>query len=146
VLKSPTPPPEEPPSQFGELDRWLLKVCTDWRVYRAQQKINWARHELEHMWGTLPDVKLDLDTKPLQKMKDLEEFLGEFKPKTVLAARELLRVTIEIMAHKSIEPDSHMADGPVLDIVRNVTEALDWLKADLPLKSDSPAPIEAGET
>jgi hypothetical protein len=115
--------------RFGD-DEYLLKWCAEWRAARAQQQKNWAEHELANGWGTLPDSHLNLDLEPLQRMQELESLLAEAKPRTILLARELLGIAITILAHEGEDPDSVLAHGPVLDIVRNVGSSLEWLTAE----------------
>jgi hypothetical protein len=65
-------------------------------------------------------------------MKELEYHLGEMKPRTMLLARELVRVAITILAHrrKDPNPESYLGNGPVLDILHNVARRA--RKADAP--------------
>jgi hypothetical protein len=70
-------------------------------------------------------------------MKEIENLLAEIgKPRTMLLARELLGVCITILAHE--DPEGTLAEGPVLEIVRNVVEALEHCKAEMRIgpKSD----------
>jgi hypothetical protein len=127
-FKIPDPPALPPKSKFG-FDEGFLKFCADWRAARAQQQKNWAEHEAATMWGTLPDEHINLDTKPLTHMKELEDILGEIEPGTMLLARELLGIAITILAHENRE--SYLAQGPLLDILRNVVHSLEYCKAEM---------------
>jgi len=127
-FKRPEPPAQPPKSKFG-FDDGYLKFCAEWRAARAQQQKNWAEHDAATMWGTLPDAHIDLDTKPLTHMKELEDILGEVEPRTVLLARELLGIAITILAHENRE--SYLAQGPLLDILRNVVHSLEYCKAEM---------------
>jgi hypothetical protein len=131
-FKRPTPPagPAKPPkSRFGDDDNYL-KWCAEWRASRAQQQKNWAEHNAATMWGTT-DKHIELDTDPLDRMHQLEWHLAMAEPRTMLLARELLGIAITILAHGGEDPDATLAQGPVLDIVRNVVKALDFCKADM---------------
>src|SRR4029079_11373798 len=94
-----TPPPEPPPrppalkDHFGD-DDWILQMCAEWRVARAQMQQNWAVHEFQCGWGYLPDKDIELDSKPLDTMQRHEYPLAMCKPGTVLLARELLRMCV----------------------------------------------------
>jgi hypothetical protein len=127
-FKRPESPAQPPKSKFGN-DEPYLKFCAEWRAARAQQEKNWAEHEAATMWGTLPDAHLDLDTKPLTHMKELEDILGEVEPRTMLLARELLGIAITILAHENRE--SYLAQGPLLDILRNVVQSLEYCKGEM---------------
>jgi hypothetical protein len=124
------PQPEKPKSPYQ--DEWLLKWCAEWRVARAQQLRNWAEHEAATMWGTLPDKGIHLDTKPLHQMKELESLISEMKPETLHCAREMLGVVITILAYE--DPKGTLAEGPLLDIVRNVVNALEEIDGTIVLK------------
>lgn len=107
-------------------DEEFIKMCADWHVARAQQKLNWSQNDAATMFGSrgLGTV----NTEPLERMKKLEEILAEVKPRTVLLAQQMLGIAATILSHD--ERDSVMAEGPILQIVRNVTKALDYCKAD----------------
>jgi hypothetical protein len=100
---------------------------------RAQQQKNWAEHEAATMWGTPPDRDIKLDSQPFDRMKELEDRLAQVKPRTILLARQLLGIVKTILAYKGEDsnPGNYFADGPVLDIVHNVLELLEYCKADL---------------
>ena len=128
-FKRPTPPAYEPPkSKFGH-DETYLKWCAEWRMARAQQQKNWAEHEAATMWGTLPDKDIELDMEPLSRMHELEYILAMQKPHTMLLALELLGICITILAHE--DPKATLAEGPVLDIIRNVVHSLEYCKNEM---------------
>ena len=124
-------------------DEWLLKLAR-WRVARARQQKNWAEHQAATMWGTLPDNHSpELDLSPLERMKELENLFAEIgKPRTMLLARELLGVCVTILAHAHEDPESTFAQGPVLEILRNVLNSLDWCKAEMEIGPAAPCLIE----
>ncbi len=132
-FKRPLPPAgttKPPKSIFGD-DEWLLRMCAEWRAARAHQQKNWAEHELATMYGTLPDAHIKLDMEPLDRMHELEYHLSQAKPRTVLLARELLGIAVTILAHAGEDPEATLAQGPVLDIVRNVVEGLNYCKGEM---------------
>lgn len=113
---------------------FVLATCTAWRVERALQIAEWARREDADGWGNLPSVDLpehDLTHRDL--MLVLQDRLARFEPKTVLGAREMLGVVIEILAHQPINPEWCLSKGPLLEIVRNVMHGLDNLPSLMPL-------------
>jgi hypothetical protein len=117
-------------------DDWILKMCIEWRVARLEQQKNWALHELATMWGTLPDREIKLDLEPLRRMQEFESRLSAPEPRTMLCARELLGVVNTILAHAVEDPEATLASGPVLEIVRNVTEALGHCEHEMRLRAD----------
>jgi len=118
------PPPETLEDHFGN-DAWMLRICAKWRALRAQQEKNWAENEVATGWGSLKSC--DFDRTPLEQMAALQHHLAGFKPRTVLLARELLRICMTILARQKEDPEHVMADGPILEIVRNVVAALEFL-------------------
>jgi hypothetical protein len=87
------------------------------------------------MFGMRPNRDTPLDTSPLDKMKDLEWHIGEMKPRKMLLARELLEVAITILAYRTQDPNpqSYLGNGPVLEILHNVRDSLDWCKPEMPI-------------
>jgi hypothetical protein len=130
---------EPPPADDSKSeDDWLLRLITEWRIMRHQQQIAWAEHNLLIRWGNKPDRNIPhVDTKCLQRMNEIEGLLSEFTPRTALGACQLLRVAVEILAYEGIDPEATLASGPILQIVRNVTDALGWLCPDLPLSAEA---------
>jgi hypothetical protein len=117
-----TPPPTETLETLFGHDAYKLRICAEWRALRARQEENWAREELASGFGHLESG--DLDLSPLQQMGSLEQHIAGFEPRTALLACELLRVCTTILARQKEDPECVMAQGPVLEIIRNVLEAL----------------------
>jgi hypothetical protein len=110
--------------KYGDVDSVYLRYCAEWRILRAQQQLNWAKHEYETGWGSLPDRDRDieLDTTPLFRMKELENILGDIEPQTVLGA---IGICVTILSHEY--PEEKLGHGPILEIVKNVLAALQHL-------------------
>jgi hypothetical protein len=130
VVTFPPPPASKTSTlkdKFGGHDAFCLKMCAEWRAERAQMQKNWAEHNLATGWGALPDKSVELDQSPLDRMTELEYLLAQAKPRTVLLARELLRIAVTILAFRCEDPDPEMSlgNGPVLELVRNVVASLD---------------------
>jgi hypothetical protein len=108
---------------------WFLQVVTDWHVGRAQQEIEWAENNLANRWGTIkdPEGAPNLTLKGLNQMHLAEEHLGMDHPKNMVCVRAALEIVVKILAHREIDPDSHFANGPVLEMVRNALDALSWV-------------------
>ena len=141
-FERPPPPagPAQPPkSKFGR-DDFLLRQCAEWRAARAQQQKNWAEHEAATMWGTLPDAHIKLDLEPLDRMKEIEGLLATDVgvPHTMLGARQMLGMAVTILAHTQEDPESNLAQGPLLEIVRNVIKSLEWCKGEMHLGPERP--------
>ena len=67
-------------------------------------------------------------TEPLAKMCELQDTLARLgEPQTVLGARELLGIAIKMLPYLIESPESTVALGPVIQLVRNVNESLKWL-------------------
>jgi hypothetical protein len=105
-------------------------VC-NWKIARARQQIAWAEHDRATLLGHRSDAGIPHDLTPLDEMQTIEFHLSRFVPDTVLTARAMLGMAVEILAYQSVDPEHHFATGPVLDIVRNCLsafEALDGLQ------------------
>ena len=112
-------------------DDWFLKWIAEWRLMRYRQEIAWTEHNWRTRWGTRDDRDIPpVDTESLDRMSELQERFMMFEPRSALAARELLGVAVEILAYDKRDPGATLAQGPLLEIVRNVMKALGWLKWD----------------
>jgi hypothetical protein len=121
----PTPPTESKPTKVYGDDDWLLRMCSQWRFVRALQQKNWAEHDEATLFSSLPDANIELDTEPLDRMKDLEFHISRMEPRTTMLARELLGVAATILAFSKEDPESVLAQGPILEIILNVKNALE---------------------
>lgn len=135
-FERPTPPPP-PEAQtlkdwFGD-DDWALQMCARWRMERAQQQRIWAEADLKFGWGFLVAPGFDIDTAPLDRMHWLQEQLSIVEPRTMLLACELLRLCATILAYEKVDSESTLAHGPVLEIVRNVLNALEHVSGTVPV-------------
>jgi hypothetical protein len=115
--------------KFGADEETLLQVCAKWRASRAQQEKNWAEHSLATGWGTLDDMSVHLDLSPMDQMKGCEDYFSGTEPRTMLGARELLKICVTILAHE--DKESPLSDGPLVDIIHNVVASLEWCDADM---------------
>jgi len=76
----------------------------------------------------LPNEGIQPSTEPLAKMCEVQDTLDRLgEPQTVLGARELLGIAIKMLTYRIESPESTVALGPVIQLVRNVNEALKWL-------------------
>jgi hypothetical protein len=112
-------------------DQRLLELCAQWQMARAQQEIIWAEQNFSRMDGSLPNEGIQPSTEPLAKMCELQDTLARVgEPQTVLGARELLGIAIKMLTYRIESPESTVAQGPVVQLIRNVNEALKWLDGD----------------
>lgn len=109
-------------------DRGLLQLIGDWRIHRAQQLLNWAQFDLRE---SLDDQDNKADTDPLEMMKTLEDVLSRGRPKSMRGAIKMLEVAHTILSYE--HPEDYMADGPVVEILRNVIRALEYCDAGEPI-------------
>ena len=56
------------------------------------------------------------------------------KPLTILGARAMLDVALDVLLHRLVAPDKVLSEGPVIEIIRNVRAALDRIPGDTGLK------------
>ena len=118
-------------------DQRLLELCAQWQMARAQQEIIWAEQDFSRMDGSLPNEDIQPSTEPLAKMCELQDTLARVgEPQTVLGARELLGIAIKMLTYRIESPESTVAQGPVVQLIRNVNEALKWLDGDTLLHHD----------
>jgi hypothetical protein len=112
-------------------DQRLLELCTQWQMARAQQEIIWAEQDFFRMDGSLPNEGIQPSAEPLAKMCELQDTLARVgEPQTVLGARELLGIAIKMLTYRIESPESTVAQGPVVQLIRNLNEALKWLDGD----------------
>ena len=57
-------------------------------------------------------------------MRTLEAALAQWRPRTSLGAAKMLAVAAEILSSAELDPECAMSDGPVLEIVTSVRDAL----------------------
>jgi hypothetical protein len=115
-------------SKFGH-DGSYLELCATWRVLRAQQQINWSKHDLATGFGTLPDEGIKISVAPLHRMKQIEDNLALITPKTAILAQEMLGICVTILSHP--DPSENLGKGPVLEIIKNVKAALCYLPSEM---------------
>src|ERR1700737_5559010 len=109
-------------------DQRVLELWTQWQMARAQQEIIWAEQDFSRMDGALPNEAIHPSTNPRAKMCELQDTLARVgEPQTVLGARELLGIAIKMLTYRIESPESTVAQGPVIQLLRNVNEALKWL-------------------
>jgi hypothetical protein len=103
------------------LENYRLQKCRAWHVHRAQQRLHWAQRDLDELQGN--DMG-ELDLSSLELMKDIEDDLRGWEPKTLGGADQLLEIAIEIYSHAQKEPDEHFGQGPLLEYLMNLRRSI----------------------
>jgi hypothetical protein len=114
---------KSPFGAFGEVEGGYLKMCAEWHLVRAQQRVNWAQGDLRSAWDRGHYGELDLG--PLERMKEIEGHLGNFEPRTMMGVRQLIEICLAIQNHSAVEgPNAVFGHGPVVNYLKNIREAL----------------------
>jgi hypothetical protein len=97
----------------------------------AQHELNWAEPNLANMCGSLPNNATQLRPGPLTQMCELQDTFARLgEPHTILGARELLGIAVKLLAYRIEHSESTVDQGPIVQLIRNVNEALKWLDGD----------------
>lgn len=111
-----------------------LALVDRWKVGRAKQQLVWAVHNAGDNRGSI-------DFDGLNRMKTAEDHLAKLEPDTVAGAIAMLDVAGEILAQQSLDPEATLAEGPVLELVRNVASSLHSLSETTPLRGGVREPV-----
>ena len=115
---------KSPFGAFGDVEGGYLKMCAEWHVVRAKQRANWAEHDLETAWGWGSNSG-ELDVGPVHRMEQIEDWLKNFKPRTMMGIRQMVEICLEIQNYATMEsPDDVLGCGPVVDFLKNIRDAL----------------------
>ena len=88
---------------------------------RAQQQLHWAQGDLESAWDSHPN----LDLSALERMKEIEDALKDWKPRSMIGVKKLVEICLAIQAYAEVEsPEDNFGQGPVIDYLKNIREAL----------------------
>lgn len=140
---SATPLPEtaiEAPARLRQdaNDTLVLQIAANWRFARAQAMVCWADHDVKGLFGLREHRAADVG-ECINTMTRSLSLLATFEPKSARGAREVLRIAVEILAYREIDPEATLAEGPVLQILRNVLKASEWLDGNTPLGPEQSA-------
>jgi len=127
-----TQPPQPPGEKSDEFNDEILRMVRDWRVSRAMQQVACAERDFASAYDHLEidDLPPSLGWKWLERMRQCEGILADLPPKNMLSVRAMLEVVIQIMGHGAIDEESPLAEGPVLEILKNILGALEWVPAE----------------
>lgn len=121
-----TEPPHDP----------ALEQAAEWKVARAKALLEWATADAASGFMTKNVAAYEVDQSHIAAMDECADWLAKLEPVTVLGAREMLNVVLTILAYREIFPDQdRLSDGPILQILRNVRQGLDWLDGEIVLKA-----------
>jgi hypothetical protein len=112
---------------FGWSEAMNLERCARWHIARSRTILELAEDDLTSMFGYLRHDRLNTRSNAaLKEMHTLEEEIASMQPKTIVGAEKMLEIALAILAHAEKDPDSALSEGPVLQIVRNVCQALEY--------------------
>jgi hypothetical protein len=113
------------------LDETLLEVAATWWLARNSALHHWAKSDKESLFG-IRENELEAPVEDLAMMKQAGEVFP-LKPNTIMGARESLRIALEILETRERDPESTLAQGPALEIIREVIEEMGY-RPDEPLR------------
>jgi len=129
------------PNMFSYVDTRIANAITEWRIARAEKEIAVAKNARRDLWGTIVGGGPSVAAANVHvRIAQCERELIDNVPESMLTAREMLRIVLEMMAEGETETgfddeDSVTRDKPMMRLVRNALAALDWADGDLLLCS-----------
>jgi hypothetical protein len=120
------PADDQHPTPWLEADRHVMHTIIEWRISRATVELMQAQGDARECVG----IREPMPSKGCatidyyDRYRAIEHALTVFKPGTVRSARAMLDIVLTILAASEVDPDGALANGPVLDLVRNVRDAL----------------------
>lgn len=125
-------------SSGGEIIGPILTMICDWRMERGAFQKAVALFDQSTNFGRLADADdLPSGSHEFENMRSVMGLLATARPGTIAEAREILRMVIEILAWREVDPGSPLSEGPLLELVRNVLHRLDRTDGDIRLGGDS---------
>lgn len=109
----------------------VLYPIADWHTARAKAVLSWAESNKADCFGA--NEEGDIGPGPEEAVREMgrsAQWLAKLEPRTMRGARELLTVVVMMLSDRQIKPNSVLGEGPVIEMVRNVREALDYANAD----------------
>ena len=114
--------------EWRESEDLTLLMITKWRIARAKQEIAWAEYDLATGYSTKESTAHPYpNNECLDKMRLCEAMLEREVPKSVLIAQEMLKMAIEILGRREIDPGHAFSKGDVRRLISNVLSGLGWL-------------------
>jgi len=69
------------------------------------------------------------DLAPLERVKEIEDYLTKWRARTAMGAEQLLEICIAILNHDG-DPEEHLSQGPVIEILKNPRATLNHASPD----------------
>lgn len=114
-------------------DDIALSFAGRWQLARGQALTIWARSDIEDRFGTIEDMTGVPDgiNDVLEHLRLEMKHLEQTNPTTMAGATVLLKVVIQMLCDRRVDPEWTIATGDVLAIVQNVKRALDFVDEQL---------------
>lgn len=104
---------------------WLLLELAQWNAERGAVCAVHAQQDLSNVFGTIVErERIDCPEEHYAKMYQHMQTIRYAEPQSPNEAGRLLDVAIAILQKREVEPDGRLAQGPVVEILVNVRNAL----------------------
>lgn len=138
-MKRPTPlrTPPEPLAVVPEArrppvnDSLVLGTAAACMRARAEAVLIWAQGDEADRYGTRDGARPDNPDKHVAEFRREMATLAVHGPRSIRGAEAVLNVVLDVLVQRAIDPDTVLADGPVVDLVRNVRDAIAYVDPDL---------------
>ncbi|MPZ31456.1 MAG: hypothetical protein GEV13_10740 [Rhodospirillales bacterium] len=121
-------------SATPELHDRVLDLAARWRLARIKAQLTWAENDAATSFHTKSQEGAS-NPGAIKEMQRYQEMLAFSEPTSVQGAVEALNVVLEILAHRAIYPDQDtLSDGPILEILRGVRDAIEFVDGDTPCR------------
>ena len=115
-------------------DEIILSWIADWQAARAEAALEHARINKATLFGHRDEpFRVGAVDSSLSKMKDLENHIVISPPHTLRGAVATLDMVLDILAARAIDPHLRISKGPVLELVRNVRNQLEFADQETPI-------------
>lgn len=104
-------------------DYSLLHTAATWQLARAQARLAFAEHDLKTLFYTRK-AEIETPAQAVDRMREAQEALALFEPKTTLGARVMLEAAVDMMSTAQADPESCFAEGPALAITISVARSM----------------------
>lgn len=121
-----------------------LDIIARWHIAHRKAQLRWAEMDLQSRFDTR-EKTLDADYEALQEMERAEALIADHEPRTVEGARRFIEMALTILEHRESHSEHTLSQGPVVQIIQNAFNALDWLDGRIPLNAETQRTIHAPE-
>jgi NAD(P)H-dependent FMN reductase len=109
------------------IDKEILTQAARCLRARAEARLTWARNDERDLFGTLDALPSPAES--LEEARYALECLTQLRPETVGGVEAILKVVLDILTERETRPDLALSEGPVLALIRQVLEGLDYCYA-----------------